>query len=198
MAARPLPFWAKPLLFALCALPLLHAAWRVYQGEAADPADYLTRESGWWALTLLLATLTITPLVKLGHWPQLMRLRRMLGLYAFAYASVHLAIYLLLSGGDLAIIGDDIMKSPYIVVGFSAWLLLLPLAITSTDGWMRRLKRRWSQLHRLIYPASMLAVIHFWWLTKSDMRQPLLFALLLGVLLVWRVWRRRVPGARSA
>ncbi|MGL6070628.1 sulfite oxidase heme-binding subunit YedZ [Craterilacuibacter sp.] len=198
MAQQPLPVWAKPLLFILCALPLLNAAWRVYGGSVADPADYLTRETGWWALSLLLASLAVSPLVRVAHWPPLMRLRRMLGVYCFFYACVHLAIYLVLSGADPAIITDDIMKSPYIVVGFSVWLLLLPLAITSTDGWMRRLKRRWSRLHRLIYPAAGLAVLHFWWLTKSDLARPLAFALLLGLLLGWRVWRAlHRPRSRS-
>ncbi|ASJ25133.1 sulfoxide reductase heme-binding subunit YedZ [Laribacter hongkongensis] len=184
-----LPAWAPAVVFGLCLVPAGLTGFTLWQGLAADPADYLTRQSGWWALALLLLTLLVRPLAHHLHWPALMRLRRQLGLWSFAWAVVHFAVYLLLSGGEWPVIADDIRKSPYIVLGFAAFLLLLPLALTSTRAAMRRLGKNWQRLHRLVYAAAILAAWHFWWLTKSDLREPALFAGGLTLLLAWRIWR---------
>lgn len=148
---------------------------------------------------MLLATLAITPLRQLTGWTVLMRFRRMLGLYAFFYASLHLAAFLVLDlQGWWATVFEELVRRPYITVGFLAWLILLPLAITSTRGWMRRLGRTWARLHRLIHAAAILAVLHFWWVVKSDLREPLIHAAVLAVLLGWRVWRRAVRRSAAA
>ncbi len=157
----------------------------------ADPVAALTHGTGDWALRLLLLSLAMTPLRRLlgQAWP--IRFRRLIGLYAFFYACLHLSIYLVLDlGGYWTQIFEDIAKRPYITVGFSAWLLLLPLAVTSTRGWIRRLGRRWGQLHRLVYVAGGLAVLHYLWLVKSDLREPLLYATVLALLLGLRLWWR--------
>ncbi len=154
---------------------------------------------GLWALRLLMITLAITPLRQLTGQPVLVRFRRMLGLYAFFYASLHFAAYLVLDlRGYWTQIFEEIVKRPYITVGFTAWLLLVPLAVTSTTGWIRRLGRNWARLHRLVYVIGVLAVLHFWWLVKSDIREPALYAAILAVLLGWRVaraWQRRRGAA---
>ncbi|KFN45272.1 sulfite oxidase heme-binding subunit YedZ [Arenimonas composti] len=167
----------------------------------ADPVQAITHATGDWALRFLLASLTMTPLRRLtgATWP--LRFRRLLGLYAFAYASLHLATYVVLDlGGYWAQVFEDIVERPFITVGFAAWLLLVPLALTSTRGWMRRLGRRWGQLHRLVYAVAVLAVLHFFWLVKSDLREPLAYAavlaLLLGLRLFWRL-RRPAPVPRA-
>lgn len=186
----------KALLFVLCLLPLAASLWQALSGQAVNPVETLTRDSGSWALNLLLAGLAITPLRRLGAPGWLLRLRRMLGLYAFFYASVHLLIYLWLDQlFDWAAIVQDIIKRPFITVGMAAFALLLPLAITSTDGWLRRLKRRWGQLHRLVYPLAVLAVLHYLWLVKRDLTEPLLYATVLAVLLGLRLWWRLRPTA---
>ena len=186
----------KALLFVLCLLPLAASLWQALSGQAVNPVETLTRDSGSWALNLLLAGLAITPLRRLGAPGWLLRLRRMLGLYAFFYASVHLLIYLWLDQlFDWAAIVHDIIKRPFITVGMAAFALLLPLAITSTDGWLRRLKRRWGQLHRLVYPLAVLAVLHYLWLVKRDLTEPLLYATVLAVLLGLRLWWRLRPTA---
>ncbi|UDM16554.1 sulfite oxidase heme-binding subunit YedZ [Vogesella sp. XCS3] len=184
----------KALVFVLCLLPLAASLWQALSGQAVNPVETLTRDSGSWALNLLLAGLAITPLRRLGAPGWLLRLRRMLGLYAFFYASVHLLIYLWLDQlFDWPAIVHDIIKRPFITVGMAAFALLLPLAITSTDGWLRRLKRRWGQLHRLVYPLAVLAVVHYLWLVKRDLTEPLLYAAVLGLLLGLRLWWRLRP-----
>jgi len=160
-------------------------------GLGANPIEFITHETGTWALRLLLLTLLVSPLRRLTGWSAVMRLRRMLGLFAFFYACLHLSIWIGLDlFFDWTLVWDDILNRPYITAGFTAWLLLLPLAVTSTDAMMRRLKRRWGKLHRLIYPAAMIAVLHFWWLTRADYREPLLYGGLLAMLLGWRVVTR--------
>jgi sulfoxide reductase heme-binding subunit YedZ len=157
----------------------------------ADPVAALTHGTGDWALRLLLLSLAMTPLRRLLGQPWPIRFRRLVGLYAFFYACLHLSIYLVLDlGGYWTQIFEDIAKRPYITVGFGAWLLLLPLALTSTRGWIRRLGRRWGQLHRLVYVAGGLAVLHFLWLVKSDLREPLVYAAVLALLLGLRLWWR--------
>lgn len=156
----------------------------------ADPVAEVIHRLGLWALRLLLLTLTISPLRQLTGWHRLIGYRRMLGLWAFAYVCLHLMAYVVLDlRGWWALIFEDIAKRPYITVGFIAWLSLLPLAMTSTKGWMRRLGKRWQRLHWLIYPAAILAVLHFFWRVKADTSEPLLYALVLAGLLGWRVLR---------
>ena len=168
-------------------------------GLGADPVAAITHATGDWALRLLLLTLAMTPLRRLAGQPWPIRFRRLLGLYAFFYACLHLATYLVLDlGGYWAQLFADIAKRPYITVGFTAWLLLLPLAVTSTRGWIRRLGRRWGQLHKAVYAAACLGVLHFLWLVKSDVREPLLYAGVLAVLLGARVWWWRRRTQRGA
>jgi sulfoxide reductase heme-binding subunit YedZ len=189
---------AKALVHIAALAPATWLGWQVYEvwrtgsdALGADPVAEIEHRTGLWALRLLLLTLAVTPLRQLSGQAVLLRFRRMLGLYAFFYACLHLAAYLTLDlGGYWAQVFEEIAKRPYITVGFIAWLLLLPLAGTSTLGWMRRLGRRWGQLHRLVYAVAVLAVTHFWWLVKSDVREPAIYAAIVAVLLGWRVARR--------
>jgi sulfoxide reductase heme-binding subunit YedZ len=190
---RKRPPLARVAAHALAALPLAWLVWRVASdGLGADPVAAITHFSGIWALRFLLASLAITPLRHLAGLPALIPFRRMLGLWAFAWASLHLLVYAVLDlGGYWAQILEDIVERPYITVGFLAWLGLLPLALTSTRSMMRRLGRRWGQLHKLVYAIAVLAVLHFCWLVKADLREPLLYAALLAVLLGFRLRRAR-------
>jgi sulfoxide reductase heme-binding subunit YedZ len=167
----------KPLVFVLCLLPLAHLAWDAVHGTlGTDPVAQLEHRSGDWALRLLLATLAITPLRRISGWHKAIRFRRMLGLFASFYVSVHLAIYLAIDlGGFWSQLLGEIVKRPYITVGFAAWLLLIPLALTSTQKMMRRLGRRWQPLHRLAYLIALLGVLHYFWLVKADHREPALY-----------------------
>ncbi|HXD82847.1 MAG TPA: protein-methionine-sulfoxide reductase heme-binding subunit MsrQ [Rudaea sp.] len=188
----------KPLVFVVCLLPLAHLVWDALHGTlGTDPVAQLEHRSGDWALRLLLATLAITPLRKFTGWHKAIRFRRMLGLFAFFYVSVHLTIYLAIDlGGYWADIFEQIAKKPYITVGFAAWLLLIPLALTSTQGAMRRLGRKWQRLHRLVYLIALLGVLHYFWLVKADHREPALYLAIWIVLMLarlplkMRVWRR--------
>jgi sulfoxide reductase heme-binding subunit YedZ len=191
--------YAKPVLFLLCALPL---AWLLARasgvaglGLGANPIDELMDNLGKWGLRLLLATLCVTPLAVSLRKPWLMGWRRMLGLYAFTYLGLHFLTWFVLDQwGDLRAIAADIAERPYITMGFSAFLMLVPLAVTSTRGWMRRLGARWQRLHRLVYPAAIAGCVHFWWQVKADWREPAVYAVLLAVLLAWRVRRARRRG----
>jgi len=195
--------FARQGLFAACALPL---AWLVARllgiagaGLGANPIDELMDRLGEWGLRLLIATLAVTPLAVTLRKPWLVGLRRMLGLFAFTYLCLHFLTWLVLDQWfDLASIGADLAKRPYITVGFTAFALLVPLAVSSTAGWMRRLGPRWHRLHRLIYPAAILGVTHFWWQVKADWREPLVYALVLAGLLGWRVHRARRRGASAS
>ncbi|MCJ7555774.1 MAG: sulfoxide reductase heme-binding subunit YedZ [Gammaproteobacteria bacterium] len=193
----------KPLVFLLCCLPwlslILGAVGLAGFSLGANPVEMLLHTCGKWALNLLVITLCVTPLAYFSGWRALFAYRRMLGLFAFAYACTHLAVYLLLDQTLLwSAIAEDILKRPYITLGFSAWLLLLPLALTSTQGMMRRLGKRWSQLHRLIYPASILVAWHFYWQVKQDVREPLLYVAALTLLLGWRFAKRRSKRTAAA
>lgn len=202
----PIP-WVKLALWPLLLAPALRLAWLMYLAQTgqdqnalgADPIAYLTHHTGDWAAYCLGASLAMTPLRRLSGWPQWIRLRRLLGLFAFFYASLHLSVYAALDlGFDLSHLWADIVKRPYITVGFSAWLLLVPLAITSTRGMMRRLGRRWGQLHRLVYVIGVLVVLHYAWLVKADLTWPIVFGVVLTILLALRVWpaaRRRTGAA---
>jgi sulfoxide reductase heme-binding subunit YedZ len=199
---------AKALVHALCLVPLAILSWQfwdVYRTGSdalgADPVAEIEHRLGIWALRFLLIALAVTPLRQLTGQPVLIRFRRMLGLYAFAYATLHLVAYLVLDlRGYWLQIFEEIVKRPYITVGFAAWLLLVPLAVTSTTGWIRRLGKRWAVLHKLVYAIAVLAVLHFWWLVKSDIREPALYAGILAVLLGWRLWWRwrKAPEKRRA
>jgi sulfoxide reductase heme-binding subunit YedZ len=198
-----MPRHLKPLLFLLCALPLAGLVLRAFgvagASLGANPVDELQDEFGEWALRLLLLTLCVTPLAVTLRKPWLVGIRRMLGLFAFTYASLHLLNWLVLDQWfDLRAIAADIAKRPYITVGMAAFLLLVPLAVTSTAGWMRRLGRRWHRLHRLVYPAAILGCVHFWWQVKADWREPLVYATVLALLLGWRVRRARMRRSSAA
>ncbi len=190
----------KVVLFVACLLPVAWLTWAAIAGGlGANPIEALAKETGRWALRFLLLTLAITPLRRLLRVPELGKFRRMLGLYAFFYASLHLLNYVVL---DLFFrweeILADVVEKPFMTLGFTTFLLLLPLAVTSTRGWQRRLARRWTLLHRLIYVAGITATIHFLWAVKADLREPLVYAGLLALLLGYRMHHRlRAAGPTS-
>lgn len=182
------------LLFLLCLAPAGWLAAALLRGAlGVNPIEKITHETGQWTLRLLLATLAVTPLRRTLGRPELIRFRRMLGLFAFFYATLHLFTYLWLDQFfDWPAIGRDIAKRRYITAGMLSFALMLPLALTSTRGWIARLGgRRWQRLHRLVYAAAAAGVIHFWWLVKSDIREPALYGAVLALLLLSRLlWRR--------
>jgi sulfoxide reductase heme-binding subunit YedZ len=182
----------KPLVFGACLLPL---GWLVYAaatgGIGPDPAEVILHVSGEWGLRLLALTLALPLLRQLLGKPWPMRLRRMLGLFAFFYACLHLAGFAHFHvGWSGALLAEEVVERPYITAGFLAWLLLLPLAVTSTRGMQRRLGKRWRQLHRLVYPAAVLACVHLVWQVRSDAAEALVYVLIFGLLLGWRL----LPG----
>ena len=181
--------WLKPLLFAACAWPfILLAHGAVTDGLGANPLERVTHVTGDWTLRLLLLTLAMTPLRRLSGWRWPLRVRRMLGLFVFFYASVHFLAWAWLDQQwQLGPMLADIVERPYITVGFLGWLLLLPLALTSNHWSMRRLGRRWSLLHRLVYPIGLLGVLHFLWLIKADWLEPVVYGVILLGLLLLRV-----------
>lgn len=184
---------------------LLPLAWMLWlmasQQLGANPVEALEHFCGDWALRLLLLSLAMSPLRRLLGQPEPLQVRRLLGLWSFAWASLHVSIYLVfdlsLSGARLV---EDLVERTYITLGFSAWLILLALAITSTRGWQRRLQRRWKLLHRGVYVAALLGALHFLWLVKSDLREPLIYLAVLGTLMLLRLPRRRraTPAADLA
>jgi len=189
--------WTKVALFILCLIPLAILLWRVYQvwrfstqDLTANPIEYITHYTGDWTIRFIMITLTVTPLRVIFNRPQITRFRRMMGLYAFFYGSLHLTTWLTLGPGALSFSGmiDDVIKRKFITIGMLAFLSMLPLAITSTAGWVRRLGfKRWQKLHRLVYLAGIAAVIHYYWLVKSDVRLPLMYGAILAILLGFRV-----------
>lgn len=196
-------FIYKPLVFVASLLPL---AWLVLAALGwfgldlgADPVKKIEHECGKTALNLLLLTLAVSPVRELAGLPQLLRLRRMLGLFAFFYVVMHFTAYLVL---DLELnfhtLGADIARRPYITIGFTALLLLIPLAVTSTNRMMRRLGRHWQRLHRLVYLIAVLGVWHFYWQVKRDVREPLVYAGVLALLLGYRVLRARLRATPVA
>ena len=217
MMGNTFPSWVKPLTWLLCLLPLLwiflHTVlglnrelglgYEVFDQLAQLPGlkppvnsiEYLIRSSGLWALRLLCLTLLLTPLRRWTGWAGWIRIRRLLGLFAFFYVCLHLAVYIGLDQFlDLRAIVHDIIKRPFITVGMLAFVLLIPLAVTSNSASVKRLGRRWKTLHQLIYLIAPLAVLHFWWMVKKDISQPLLYLLLVAVLLGLRLWWRRDAG----
>ena len=186
----------KPLVFLMCLLPLTVLLLQAFElagfGLGANPVEELLHELGRWGLKFLLLTLTITPLRRWTGWNWLLRFRRMLGLFAFFYIVLHFLTYAILDQGlDIAAIVEDIIKRPYITLGMTGLALLIPLAITSTKGMMRRLGRRWQKLHRLVYVIAIAGVWHFYWQVKLDTLDATIYALLLAVLLVTRVYYSR-------
>lgn len=189
--------WAKRALFVICLAPFASLVWGALTGDLGiNPVETLQHTTGDWTLRFLILTLCITPLRKVGRLPELIRFRRMLGLFAFFYVCLHFLTYLgpdqgFGFGGML----EDVVKRPYITVGFAAFVLLIPLAITSTAPWIRRLGgKRWAQLHRLVYVVAILGVIHYDWLVKSNKTRPLLYGMALCILLLWRIahsWKQR-------
>ena len=181
---------AKLVLFALCLYPLASLVWLGFAGGlGADPVEFIRRSTGTWTLDFLIITLSVTPLRRATGWHWLIRLRRMLGLYAFFYAMIHVVTYLWLDQlFDMAAIWRDIVKRPLIAAGFLSFVLMIPLAATSTDRMVRRLGgKRWQQLHRAVYLIAVAGVIHFWWLVKIDYTRPLIYSMIIGALLVARI-----------
>jgi len=191
---RPLPDKfvraLKAPVFLLCLGPAFVLTWKgFHHGLGANPIDVITRTTGRWTLTFLLITLSVTPVRKLSGLPWLVRFRRMLGLFAFFYGSLHLMTYVWLDKFfDVHAMLHDIAKRRFITAGMTAWSLMLPLALTSTTGWIRRLGgKRWQKLHRLIYFSAAAGVVHFIWLVKADLRRPLTYGAVLAILLAYRL-----------
>lgn len=181
---------SKVLLLALLMLPLLLVLWRGFQGQLADPAKQLVDQTGLWAFRLLLLGLAMTPLRWLTGYSAWTRYRRMLGLSALFYALVHVSSYVfLLFGAQWGAIGGELAKRPYVMVGAAALLCMIPLGVTSTRGWQRRLKQDWVRLHRLVYLVAVLALIHFAWVKKLGFEAILPYAAVLFLLFALRIWR---------
>ncbi|HYJ17077.1 MAG TPA: protein-methionine-sulfoxide reductase heme-binding subunit MsrQ [Candidatus Limnocylindria bacterium] len=187
--------YLKPAAFIVCLIPLGQLGYRYYSDDlTANPIEYITRFTGSWSLFILLASLTVTPLRRLTGWNEVIKLRRMLGLFAFSYAALHFSTYMVLDlFFDFSAIAKDILKRPYITVGFSAFVLMIPLAVTSTTGMIRRLGKRWQQLHYLVYGIAILGVLHFYWLVKADIRRPVQYGAVLTVLLGSRLAFKLAP-----
>jgi len=171
----------KPILFFLLFLPALYLIYAAFTDNlGANPIEELLHETGFWTLTLLMISLSVSPLRKLTGWNKIIQFRRMIGLFSFFYAFLHFGIYLGLdSFFEWSEVVEDLSKRPYITIGFSAFVLLIPLTITSTKGWIRKLGKKWQKLHKLVYLITILGVIHFWWLVKKDISEPLIFACIL-------------------
>jgi len=196
------PKYLKPIIFLACLLPLARLAWKAFNaGLGANPIQVITFSTGTWTLVFLLVTLSITPLRKLTKQYWLIQYRRMLGLFAFFYGCLHFTTYIWLDQFfDLHSVYKDIYKRPFITVGFTAFVLMIPLAATSTKWAIRKLGKRWQILHRLIYLTAIAGVIHFLWAVKLDKRKPEIYAGILGLLLLYRlaVWyRARMMTSKS-
>lgn len=194
--------WVKAIIFLLALIPFIRLViGGITDGLGANPIEKITRSTGYWTLTLIMVTLTITPLRKLTGWHWLTRTRRMLGLFAFFYVCLHFLTYLVLDQFfDWDSIIKDIIKRPYITVGFPSFLLLIPLAVTSNNAMIKKLGgKRWRWLHRLVYAVAVGGVVHYWWLIKKDLTNPVIFAAVLAVLLGFRLvywWRgKRVASS---
>jgi methionine sulfoxide reductase heme-binding subunit len=194
-------FLQKASVVLVCLAPVVWLAWAAVQGRlGANPISEITKETGTWTLRFVVLTLAITPVRKLTGWNLLVRYRRMLGLFAFFYGTLHLVTYIWLDQFfDVASITKDVLKRPFITVGFAAFLLMMPLAVTSTTGWIRRLGgKKWQALHRLVYATAVLGVVHYWWLVKADISRPLAYGAIIGTLLAARlaVRGKAKPAAR--
>lgn len=205
MAFNPTPkqlTLIKSLVFFLALLPFLRMAWLVAQGVPVEPLEFLTRGTGDWTLYFLCITLAVTPLRRLSGWNWVIKLRRMLGLYAFFYALLHFVTFFWFDHFfDIAAMLKDVVKRPFITVGFIAFVLLVPLAVTSTNAMVRRLGgKRWLWLHRLIYVIAPLGILHFWWMKagKNDFQEPIIFGTIVALLLAMRVYWSYVKKAGAA
>lgn len=182
--------WIKLPVFVLCLVPVGLLGWRALHNDlTANPIEYITHQTGDWTIIFVVATLAITPARKLLRLPELVRFRRMVGLFAFFYGLLHFGTWIGLDKFfDWAEMLHDVRKRPFITAGFTGFVLMLPLALTSTAGWIRRLGgKRWLALHRLIYVTAIAGVVHYYWLVKSNHRKPLFYAALVALLLVLRV-----------
>jgi sulfoxide reductase heme-binding subunit YedZ len=187
--------WHKPLLFIVCSIPAGQLAYQAWTGDlGVNPIEFITRFTGSWALIILITSLAVTPLRRITGWNELIKFRRMLGLFAFFYALLHFSTYLVLDlFFDFRAIAKDILKRPYITAGFIAFVVMIPLAITSTAAMIRRLGKRWQQLHRLVYVAAIAGVIHFYWLVKADVSRPAQYGAVLALLLGYRLFMKWRP-----
>jgi len=189
----------KPVTFIACLIPLgqlLYNAWT--DNLSANPIEFITHFTGDWTLIFLLASLSVTPLRKISGWNELIKYRRMLGLFAFFYAVLHFATYTVLDHFfDFPAIVKDVMKRPYVTAGFTGFVLMIPLAMTSTAGMIRRLGKRWQQLHRFVYVVGIAGVIHFYWLVKADIRRPVQYGAVLALLLGYRLVVKWMPALRG-
>ena len=188
--------WTKVVVFVICLAPLGALVDRALHGRlGANPVEFVQHATGDWTLRFLIFTLTITPLRKLLNLPDLIRFRRMLGLFTFFYVCLHFLTYIGPDQSfDLGGMWKDVEKRRFVTVGFLGFVLLIPLALTSTAGWIRRLGgKRWQTLHRAIYVTAICGVIHYYWLVKSDVRKPLFYGALVAILLLWRlgIWLRK-------
>ena len=165
----------KVVVFAVCLVPAAQLVVGFFANNlTANPVDFITDETGTWTLAMLTVSLAVTPLRRITGWNEAIKFRRMLGLFAFFYAALHVLTWItLVSFFDLQTMLDDVSMRPFITVGMATFLILLALAVTSTTGWIRRLGRKWQQLHRLVYLAAVGSVVHFWWLVKADVTKPL-------------------------
>jgi len=186
----------KPVTFIACLIPLgqlLYNAWT--DNLSANPIEFITHFTGDWTLIFLLASLSVTPLRQISGWNELIKYRRMLGLFAFFYVVLHFATYMVLDHFfDFQAIVKDVMKRPYVTAGFTGFVLMIPLAITSTAGMIRRLGKRWQQLHRFVYVVGIAGVIHFYWLVKADIRRPVQYGAVLALLLGYRLVVKWMPA----
>jgi sulfoxide reductase heme-binding subunit YedZ len=187
----------KALVFAAALIPAAALAYRFYalyygidpNALTANPGDYITDQTGTWTISFLMISLSVTPLRRLTKWNQVIKLRRMLGLFAFFYGTLHLLTWIVfINFFDVNAMVQDVIKRPFITIGMATWLILFVLTLTSNQFAIRKLKRRWQTLHRLVYVAGIGAVIHFWWLVKADITVPRRWALVLALLLGFRLW----------
>jgi len=193
--------WTKVLAFLLGLSPLGWLLWRAFhEGLTANPIEFITHYTGDWTLRLIIITLAITPVRRMLMLPDLIRFRRMSGLFAFFYGFLHFITYIWLDKFfDLSAMAKDVVKRPFITAGFTAFVLMIPLAVTSTKGWIRRMGgKRWQMLHRLIYVSAIAGVVHYYWLVKSDIRLPVLYGTLVALELIYRgvVWMAGRRGER--
>jgi sulfoxide reductase heme-binding subunit YedZ len=214
LSDRTLRLVVKPIVFLASLGPLAWLVWAALTGNlSANPLSDLTNETGVWTLRFLCITLAVTPLRRLTGMNAFIRFRRMTGLFAFFYGTLHFLTYVIadrFAGLDFpdgfvawstarnlaASVGEDIYKRPFITIGFTAWTLMVPLAVTSTAGMIRRLGgKRWNLLHRLVYVSASLGVVHYWWLVKADVRRPLTYGAVVSALLLFRLWRARARAS---
>lgn len=197
---------AKPVVFVACLTPAALLLYNALWGDlGVNPLETLTNETGIWTLRLLVASIAITPIRWLTKWNPIITFRRMIGLFAFFYGTIHFFIYFLFDRSlQFDGLWEDVALRPYITVGFTAFVLMIPLAITSTTGWIRRLGgHRWNVLHRLAYVSAVCGVLHYWWKVKLDVTNPAIYAAIVGVLLGWRAVksfskRQATTSARTA